>query len=216
MDKSLIKHMDELVYNEIFVHDVYRLSSNEIAGKGVLDLGGHYGMFALYCAETQAAQIISIEPNHKNLHCYVENTAKTNAKVICAVISSSKDTITTIQDSGCGSRAGFGEQLVATITLSTVIELFDPSLELLLKMDIEGSEYDIFYNNDPELIKKFKIIVMEAHNYNPETKGNEAQQLRKYIESLGYECFENGSYWAQGFEEKHKMPPAYSYKFVKR
>ena len=57
---------------------------------------------------------------------------------------------------------------------------------------------------------------MEAHNYNPDTLGNEAEQLKKYIENLGYTSQICGTYWATGFQEKHNMPPAYSYKFVKQ
>jgi FkbM family methyltransferase len=215
MNKTLFKYNDELVYKEIFEQNVYNLSSKEIAGKGILDLGGHYGMFAMYCVLNQANKIISVEPNHNNLYRFVENTKGTGVRVVCAAISSSSDTITTIADEGCGSRANYGTQLVSTITLNTLLKLFDSNLNLILKIDIEGSEYDIFYNNPPELIKRFEIIVMEAHNYNPETKGNEAYRLREYIEKLGYKSHHNGTFWAEGFYEKYNMAPAYSYKFVK-
>lgn len=215
MNKASIKHNCEIVYKEIFEDDVYQLTADDINGKGILDLGGHYGLFALFCAAKNAKQIISVEPNHTNLNKFLENTKDINAKVICAVVSSHKDIITTIDDNGCGSRTGIGTQLVSSITLSSLMSLFDPSLDLILKMDIEGSEYDVFYSADSELIKKFKIIVLEAHNHNPEILGDQAQRLRGFIESLGYKSMVNGIFWAENFKEKYGMPPAYSYKFVK-
>lgn len=216
MNRTEIIHNCEIVYKEIFVEDVYQLSLDEVSGKGVLDLGGHYGLFALYCASKNAKSIISVEPNHLNLNKFIENTKNINTKVICAAVSPFKDMITTIDNNGCGSRTGIGSQLVSTITLSSLLNLFNSSLDLILKVDIEGAEYDLFYRNDPELFKRFKIIVLEAHNHNPETLGDEANRLCNYIENLGYNSAINGLFWAENFKEKHGMPPAYSYKFTKK
>lgn len=217
MDSKLPQHLIETVsvYKEIFEEDVYNLSAEEIKNKGILDLGGHFGLFALYCDQRKANCIISVEPNFNNLSVYLKNTKNIKSKVVCAVVSAQKDTITTIGNKGSTSYVGNGNQLVSTISLSTLIKLFDPALELILKIDVEGSEYEILYNTDPELIKKFKIIVMEAHNCNPLTLGNEAELLKNYIISLGYICIENGIYWVKNFKEVYDMPFAYSYKFIK-
>lgn len=217
MDKASIKFNDDFVYHEIFELNVYGLHRDDIENAAVLDLGGHYGLFALFCANYNAKQILSIEPNHNNLFKYLENTKDIpSTKVICAAVSSKKDLITTI-DNMCGSsRTGMGEQLVATISFETIFNLLDKNANLVLKIDVEGAEYDILYGTDPEILKKFKIIVMEAHNYNPETLGNEAEKLKQYMFSLGYIMVYMTEYWSTEFNEvKYDMAPAYSYKFIK-
>ena len=216
MKKELIPFVEDLVYDEIFVHNVYNLSINDISNRGVLDLGGHYGLFALLCTQLNAKQVVSVEPNHHNLYKYRENTKHTNVKVICAAVSSKKDSLVTINNEAGASRTGFGTQLVSTISLETLMSLFDSSLDLTLKIDIEGSEYDVFYNNSPDLIKRFSTIVMEAHNYYPIEKGNEAEQLRQYLINLGYDDRINGQFWAGDFIKQYNMAPAYSYKFTKK
>jgi FkbM family methyltransferase len=215
MDRSLFKHIDEHVYEEIFLRNSYNVSRAEIKDKGVLDLGGEYGMFSLYCAYLNAKQVLGVEPNHNNLTKYRENTEKfDNVKVLCAIVSSKKDLITTIgNEKGC-SRVGQGTQLTASVTLETLVSQFDSDLDLVLKMDIEGGEYDVIYNSPVEVLKRFGIITMEAHNDEPHV-GNKAEQLKDYIVDLGYKFILNGKYWITGFEEQHNMPPAYSYKFVR-
>ena len=37
--------------------------------------------------------------------------------------------------------------------------------EMVLQMDIEGSEYDIILNSKPEILDKFRIIVIEFHSF---------------------------------------------------
>lgn len=217
MDKALIKFNDDFVYNEIFESNVYGLHKEDIENAAILDLGGHYGLFALFCANYNAKQVLSIEPNHVNLFKYLENTKDIpNNKVICAAISTKKDSITTIENMSGSSRSGFGEQLVATISLETALNQLDKNADIVLKIDIEGAEYDIFYGTGPDTIKKFKIIVMEAHNLNPDTRGNEAEKLKQYILNLGYIMTYATKYWAVDFDEaKYNMAPTYTYKFVR-
>jgi len=42
----------------------------------------------------------------------------------------------------------------------------DSDSDLLLQMDIEGAEYDVFENMSYSLINRFRIIVMEFHSFN--------------------------------------------------
>lgn len=212
MDKSQIKFLDEFVYNEIFVQNVYGLSREEMTNTAVLDIGGQYGFFALFSAENGAKQIISVEPNFQNLFHYLENTFNTNAKVICAAACNNK-TITTVSNKSGESKINTGEQFVVTISFQELVQLLDPNLQWILKIDIEGAEYELLYNTAPEYIKRFKTIVMEAHNFDPYNKGDEAENLKQYITSLGFILLVGKTCWSTG--NTSNIPPGYIYKFIR-
>ncbi len=215
MDKSQIKFMDEFVYNEIFVQNVYGLSREEMTNTAVLDIGGQYGFFALFSAENGAKQIISVEPNFQNLGRYLVNTANINTKVICAA-AYSKNIITTIDNESGRSKLKNGNQLVATVTFNELFNLLDTNLNLILKVDIEGSEYELLYNVPPELLRKFKIIVMETHNHiykePPYLREDDSEKLKNYIAGLGFNAHTLGFGWFT--ENTTNIPPGYMYKFV--
>jgi len=213
-----LKAQDSHVYKEIFEENVYCVAPQELQDKGLLDIGGHYGMFTIYGVIAGTKQTITVEANQSNLIKCLNNTKDTNVKVINAAVSSQKDTILNINNEGGCSTLSTGEQLVATITLETLIKQFDSNLPLVLKMDIEGAEYDILYNTDPENIKRFSLILMEAHNHNPTERGNEAEKLKEYILSLGFNIGFLGIYFTDAFpdlSDKTYIPYAYSYKFIK-
>lgn len=53
------------------------------------------------------------------------------------------------------------------ITLQNWIDSFGPHLgDLMLQMDIEGAEYQVLLDADVELLKKFRIIIIEFHDLN--------------------------------------------------
>lgn len=58
-----------------------------------------------------------------------------------------------------------------------------PSIDLL-KMDCEGSEYDIIYHTDPELIRRIGRMVVEVHDVNNDRSNIGA--FNAYLQSLGY------------------------------
>lgn len=42
----------------------------------------------------------------------------------------------------------------------------EPQAELILQMDIEGSEYEVIHSMDEALLRKFRIVVVEFHHLN--------------------------------------------------
>jgi FkbM family methyltransferase len=217
MDKACFKHVNDFIYDEMFKYNVYALTSTDVNNRAVLDLGGHYGVFAMFCKQLGAKQVLSVEANQYNLAKYVENTEGVKEiKVINAAVTSSflSGEITTINNSGGESRVGTGEQLVTTISINKLVNQLDPHLEWVLKVDIEGSEYDVLYKTEPQFFKKFKVIALEAHNENG-SKINEAEKLKTYIVNLGFSLEHTGFFWSETFDaEKHGFNLAYSYKFV--
>jgi xanthine dehydrogenase molybdenum-binding subunit len=73
---------------------------------------------------------------------------------------------------------------VPCITLTDIIQKNDLSTIDLLKVDCEGSEYDIIYHTAPELIRRINKMAIEVHDLN--TDQNNISAVNKYIQSLGY------------------------------
>ena len=85
--------------------------------------------------------------------------------------------------------AGFNENNTRTITvpcitLTDIIRTNDLTSIDLLKMDCEGSEYDIIYHTAPELLRRIGRMVVEVHDVDKDR--NNIDAINVYIESLGY------------------------------
>jgi FkbM family methyltransferase len=61
---------------------------------------------------------------------------------------------------------------------------------MILKVDIEGAEFDVFQKTKIEVIQKFDFLVIEIHTFVVTDF-----DLVAYICSLGYVCFPMGEYW---------------------
>jgi len=55
-------------------------------------------------------------------------------------------------------------EIVESITLKELLNLFDDEPIDLLKMDCEGCEYGVLNNSNKEIFEKIKAIEMEFHN----------------------------------------------------
>ena len=73
---------------------------------------------------------------------------------------------------------------VPCITFTDIILTNDLRSVDLLKMDCEGSEYDIIYHTDPDLIRRIGRMVVEVHDVNNDR--NNISAFNAYIQSLGY------------------------------
>jgi FkbM family methyltransferase len=217
MDLAFLKEQAPFEFHEIFELNVYLMSKENIEGYSVLDLGGHFGLFASYCSTFNPKRIVSVEANINNFIKYLNNTKDIpNIKCINAAVSTKQNTVLTISDEQGSSTVGKGDQLIASITIESLMSIFDPNDKLVLKIDIEGSEYDILYHTPPDVFKRFHIIMMEAHNFYPETRGDEADRLKQYITSMGFTPSTNFHVWSPEYDKKYNgMKVAMMYNFVR-
>ena len=92
---------------------------------------------------------------------------------------------------------------IPSITLTKIIENIGLSEIDLLKMDCEGSEYDIFYNTSDSLIKTIKHMVIEVHDLDQDK--NNIQYFNQHLQGLGYETtYESINGFCYAFEAKRK------------
>lgn len=51
------------------------------------------------------------------------------------------------------------------LTLDKWLKEFETDNEMILQMDIEGSEYDVLIETEIDVLKKFRILIIEFHNF---------------------------------------------------
>jgi FkbM family methyltransferase len=149
------------IYTDIFVDKIYKLPFNrELNPKRIVDIGAHIGFATLWFAEQYPeAKIESYEPNPFNFQLLTYNTRDLRDRISvypCAINTCEEQTCLYL---GNGKRAGWtwGGSLIKNhwhkdqnkipFTMPTILstEICHSKIDLL-KVDIEGLEYDLFFH----------------------------------------------------------------------
>lgn len=153
-----------------------RFHIKNLKGKVVIDAGAHVGLYSLIVA-TYAKKVISIEPHPVNYRLLEINRVINNAWNIVPINAAIVGTYTQQNVKLCESTHSGGATIVteasskcyyvpATTLTKIVEEYVDQDDSIMLKIDVEGAEFDIFNHLDPALLKRIEAIVGEIHlNY---------------------------------------------------
>ena len=120
----------------------------------VVDLGANVGFFTDYAAN-KCKKVISVEGGDALFGCLIRNTYENkNIEYLNAnVVSETSKTNTT-----------WANPSKINVTISDIFNLYNLDKIDFLKIDIEGSEYDIFKDIDKNILSKIKKIAIEAHD----------------------------------------------------
>lgn len=136
----------------------------------ILDAGAHIGLSVLWWRRLfPEAHIVAIEPSSANLAVLQRNVAKLNdVTVLHAALSAKTGSLRIADTVDCGSAVrvnaeGTGE-LVRTITVAQVLEQVGAKEILLAKIDIEGSEAELFADHLAWLDQTHALTV-ETHDW---------------------------------------------------
>ena len=152
---------DQSVYNEIFKLREYRSAEEVIknAENAIVDVGAHAGFFSMYCRNlNKKAKIYAVEPEPGNLKLLKQHLAEnkiTGVKVIPGAIALQTEERKLILSADSHNhhlaqtsfRDEYGqEKEIAVQALSFMDFCNQNKLKKisLLKMDIEGGEYELF------------------------------------------------------------------------
>jgi len=165
--------VDESIVNEIFKFKEYRGAGDIIkeAVGIVVDVGAHVGYFALWAtASNPKVKIYALEPIKENFDLLKKNITENKFKNIKAEnVALNKETgavnIFLSEDSHNHSLLPISESSVKVkaVSFADFVKKNKIKKISLLKMDIEGGEYEIFQNSIGEIAGKTENIFLEYH-----------------------------------------------------
>ncbi|MCU0334617.1 MAG: FkbM family methyltransferase [Chitinophagaceae bacterium] len=188
------------VFKEVFMKDGYRykwVAHQLNHGAAVVDIGANIGLFAAWIAEHfPACSVLAVEPLPLNAGIMRQNL-RAFSQVTCieaAVTSTSRvpisffsndngeftDSATTIE----GLFDNRHRTTVPAIPLADVMAQVEGPIGIL-KIDCEGSEYDILFNSDPTLFDRVQCIVVETHDLG--TPGHNTAAVQQFLKDQGFE-----------------------------
>ena len=183
----------DFLFHEIWLDKVYSPAGYEIKPNDVIfDIGGNIGVFALYAA-TRASnvEVYSFEPFLENAKYFERNLKDSQLKNVhffnMAVSDAVGTRVLNVHDSwikhSLNDKSSNKEG--TTVNCTSLDQAMEKVAKCdLLKLDCEGSEYEILYACSPETLKKVKKIVGEYHNLDDERNG---ERLRAFLEQHDYQ-----------------------------
>ena len=163
---GLLEALQEIWLERIYTDGFYRPADGEV----IVDAGANIGLFTIFMArQNPRCRVIALEPFTENFQYLEANVARACPKnVTChqvalgagfgkgkmqAVGTRSLDHVLRFE---AGEAAG-----IPVIPLAGLFDLAHAEEIDFLKVDIEGSEHDVFAAASPELLSHFKRIAME-------------------------------------------------------
>lgn len=193
------------VFKEIFMEDFYEIDSlvKKLSPHAVvLDVGANAGFFdILLASKLPGVTIHAYEPlpsNMELLNATRERNSMLQQKLHltqAAITGKTTASLELFTENTPGNSVvasvfpGFDERNTKKITvpaksLAAIVEENDFNQVDLLKLDCEGSEYDILYNTQVSVLNKIKIMVIEVHEI--DGGKNNLRSLTAFLNSCGY------------------------------
>ena len=208
---NLRDEADQSVFNEIFKLKEYRAADEVIknAKDAIVDVGAHAGFFSMYCrALNEKVKIFAVEPELKNidtLQQHLDENKISGVKVIAGAIAGQTEErpliLSTDSHNHRLGEAGFvssGSMFadhvdeekpekavnIQAFSLADFCKKNKIKKISLLKMDIEGGEYEVFDSMSAADFAMVNFIILEYHNN--KDKGEDYKYLAEKIRSNGF------------------------------
>ena len=163
---------DVACFEKVFISKEYSLPF-EYSPQVIVDAGANIGMATLYFAgRYPTARILAIEPESKNFAMLQRNCAGLSNVVLVQAALWPTQRRLTISDDGFGEwaysvmeeRANEGTNEVSAITIEEIMRKLSVNVIDLLKLDIEGSERELFSTDAGMWLDRVECIVIELHD----------------------------------------------------
>jgi FkbM family methyltransferase len=170
--------LDEFIMKEIFNDNAYKVKKEIYQNGKIIDLGAHIGLFSLL-ANCYAEEVISFEPDYRNIRLYRLNEA------INGITEEELPKLSLLRYALDGSQSPTTSMYFYPNTGNNTCIPFPfngkevkeiPNADInsflpcdVLKMDIEGSEYDVF-KSIQNLNDIHKAFTIEIHYHVPNWK----------------------------------------------
>lgn len=162
---------DLFAFEQVFSHDEYEFSF-DITPKLIIDGGANVGFTSIFFANKfKDAHIIAVEPESSNVAMLKENVLPyPNVEVIQSAIWN-EITCLKVKDIGLGEWGFIVESVSCdhkdAFKAITIQKLLDDSGYKsidILKLDIEGSEKEVFSKNYASWLGNVAVLIVEVHD----------------------------------------------------
>ena len=187
---------DESVAEEVLARRGYKICEEAIrnAQGPIVDIGGHIGLFSLLASTLRPnLPIYSFEPHADNFELLEQNLKNNGIKNVKAIREAVSDRVG--EADLLLSQQNLNHSLalaieptgkIQTVQATTLEKIFEKnSIQQcgLLKIDCEGSEYEILYSTPKAIFDKIQAIFLEYHEWSE--KGL-ADALKIHLEKMGF------------------------------
>lgn len=163
--------VDFAVFNSIFARGEYDFQT-EINPEVIIDAGANIGASAVWLHHRfPGARIIAVEPESANFDLLRRNTAPYLNITCLRGALYGEDTSLSISDTKVDNYAFRVEKTTASddsvpgFAVDSLMRMYDIRQIDILKMDIEGAEYDVFIKEPGKWLSKTRMLIMELHEY---------------------------------------------------
>jgi FkbM family methyltransferase len=184
--RRMLRTFKESVFDEDYIKEFPRELIHGFHDLTVVDVGANVGYFSLWwLSRFPGSTIIAAEPMPNNFALLARNQALNPDKkfnVVNCAVRSQPGNITLNFDRGDSfttaasvlKNAGARDEIsVKAVSLLQLLADFNLSRIDFLKLDCEGSEYDILYHCDEKLLDSIRCIAMEVH---PSVEADESRE----------------------------------------
>jgi FkbM family methyltransferase len=206
-DPSYDHNLDFKVINETWKENVYRLHEYQFSYNGVfVDIGANIGAVSIFVDSfnknrgfENKIKVYAVEPEPNNLYLLkqnIENNPTENITIINNAIWH-EEKMVLISNRGGNSNIIEPEEdtsEVLAITLETLFSTYDIKEVDVMKIDIEGAEFDLILNTPKETLGKIKTLVLE---FDKSFDGRFGKMIEKLSKQFGIDILgspERGGY----------------------
>jgi len=175
------------VFHRIFLRDEYRLDRH--AGRRwhcVVDLGANTGFFSARVAAS-ADRVVAYEPVAEHFAMLRKNLAGyAHAEAVRAGVAGRAGEIRVDPRTGTHFDDGRSGEASAAVPLVQVFRDHDIARCDLVKIDVEGMEYEILYGAGPELLARVQRIYGEYHASESKRPDHCIEALADFLAEQGF------------------------------
>ncbi len=194
-------------FEQVFLNQEYEFDYAKLAVKNIVDCGANIGLSAVFFNQKfPDANIIAIEPAQSNFEMMQKNTVGYpnihchkagiwNRDAILEIVAEEVD------HWGYKTRevSTENENTIKAIGIESLMKTHNMSQIDILKIDIEGSEYELFQQNTEKWLPKTNAIVIELHD---NLKPNATKTFFNAIQPYNYKMFGKGENLLFVFDHK--------------
>ena len=205
---------DRHVLFEVFAERIYPLP----AGRGVVvDLGAHIGCFTLLAARA-GHRVLAVEPSPANfsiLRRNVQRNGVEDVELAQAAAGECRRTARLVLPDDASHTGRFSlfpgrgvrTMPVPVLTLDEILRSARVDRVALLKLDCQGSEYEILYSAGVSLLERIDSIAVECEVF-PDRPEWSLMTLQGFLESSGFQTAARGNLlYAERLAARQEVQP---------